>query len=410
MTETKETKETTQAAETVREFADLILLAAKKRQLKKAVLSKPCDTADKRAELTLRRIGGRDRLQAEKFRADNKALHENLPTEMSDGLLDLLAGYGQVNLLTAVGECELRRGKRGTTTVLGGEKLRKRLDAVQTDGEAVSENDRDKQYILRGDEPFLRLLDICDERGRVRDKRQAKFRQINRFLELVRDCLGDLPAEGPLRICDLCCGKSYLSFATYHYFANILGREVRMTGVDLKPDVIAYCAEVAKRLRWDGLEFRCGDVSRYNAGDAVDLVISLHACDIATDFVLERAVAWRAKVILSTPCCHHELNHHIDCAALSFITEHSMLRQKLCDAATDALRLKYLEAHGYRVSAPELIDPEETPKNIMLRGIREQEPSPARMEAAKMAYLDARNFLTGGRGDVQKILCPNVWG
>ena len=213
-----------------------------------------------------------------------------------------------------------------------------------------------------------------------------------------------------MRICDLCCGKSYLSFATYHYFANILGREVRMTGVDLKPDVIAYCSGVAKRLGWDGLEFLCGDVSRYSAGGAVDLVVSLHACDIATDFVLERAVAWRAKVILSTPCCHHELNHHIDCAALSFITEHSMLRQKLCDAATDALRLKYLEAHGYRVSAPELIDPEETPKNIMLRGIREQNPSQARMEAAKMAYLDARNFLTGGRGDVQKILCPNVWG
>lgn len=373
-----------ETTEAVRGFADLILLAAKKRQLKKAILSKPCDAADRRAELTLRRIGGRDCLQAEKFRADNKALHENLSLERSEGLTDLLAGYAQINLLTAVGESEMRRGKRGTTTVLGGEKLRKLLDAVQIDGETVLENDRDKQYILQGDEPFLRLLDICDERGRVRDKRQAKFRQINRFLELVRDCLGDLPAEGPLRICDLCCGKSYLSFATYHYFANILGR--------------------------DGLEFLCGDVSRYSAGGAVDLVVSLHACDIATDFVLERAVAWRAKVILSTPCCHHELNHHIDCAALSFITEHSMLRQKLCDAATDALRLKYLEAHGYRVSAPELIDPEETPKNIMLRGIREQNPSQARMEAAKMAYLDARNFLTGGRGDVQKILCPNVWG
>lgn len=399
-----------ETTEAVRGFADLILLAAKKRQLKKAILSKPCDAADRRAELTLRRIGGRDCLQAEKFRADNKALHENLPLERSEGLTDLLAGYAQINLLTAVGESEMRRGKRGTTTVLGGEKLRKLLDAVQPDGETVLENDRDKQYILQGDEPFLRLLDICDERGRVRDKRQAKFRQINRFLELVRDCLGDLPAEGPLRICDLCCGKSYLSFATYHYFANILGREVRMTGVDLKPDVIAYCSGVAKRLGWDGLEFLCGDVSRYSAGGAVDLVVSLHACDIATDFVLERAVAWRAKVVLSTPCCHHELNHHIDCAALSFITEHSMLRQKLCDAATDALRLKYLEAHGYRVSAPELIDPEETPKNIMLRGIREQNPSQARMEAAKMAYLDARNFLTGGRGDVQKILCPNVWG
>lgn len=335
-----------ETTEAVRGFADLILLAAKKRQLKKAILSKPCDAADRRAELTLRRIGGRDCLQAEKFRADNKALHENLPLERSEGLTDLLAGYAQINLLTAVGESEMRRGKRGTTTVLGGEKLRKLLDAVQIDGETVLENDRDKQYILQGDEPFLRLLDICDERGRVRDKRQAKFRQINRFLELVRDCLGDLPAEGPLRICDLCCGKSYLSFATYHYFANILGREVRMTGVDLKPDVIAYCSGVAKRLGWDGLEFLCGDVSRYSAGGA----------------------------------------------------------------ATDALRLKYLEAHGYRVSAPELIDPEETPKNIMLRGIREQNPSQARMEAAKMTYLDARNFLTGGRGDVQEILCPNVWG
>ena len=396
--------------QTVREFAELILAAAEKRQLKKAVLSKPCNSEDRRAELTLRHIGGRDCLQAETFRTDNKALHENLPLEETDRLVSLLERYGQVNLLTAVGESELRKNKRGTVTVLGGEKLRKQLDAVQKDGEAVPENDKNKQYILQGDEPFLRLLDICDEHGRVRDKRQAKFRQINRFLELVRDCLGDLPAEGPLRICDLCCGKSYLSFATYHYFANILGREVRMTGVDLKPDVIAYCSGVANRLGWTGLEFLCGDVSRYSAGGAVDLVISLHACDIATDFVLERAVAWRAKVILSTPCCHHELNHHIDCAALSFITEHSMLRQKLCDAATDALRLKYLEAHGYRVSAPELIDPEETPKNIMLRGIREQHPSQARMEAAKMAYLDARNFLTGGRGDVQKILCPNVWG
>ena len=149
-----------ETTEAVRGFADLILLAAKKRQLKKAILSKPCDAADRRAELTLRRIGGRDCLQAEKFRADNKALHENLPLERSEGLTDLLAGYAQINLLTAVGESEMRRGKRGTTTVLGGEKLRKLLDAVQIDGETVLENDRDKQYILQGDEPFLRLLDI----------------------------------------------------------------------------------------------------------------------------------------------------------------------------------------------------------------------------------------------------------
>ncbi len=391
-------------------FAELIVLAARKGQLKKAVLSKPGDAGDVRAVLTLRHIGGRDCLQAECFRTDNKAMHENLPPEVSGELLGLLARFGQVNLLTAAGESELRCGKRGTLTVLGGEKLRKKLEAMSDSTAEVPENDRKKQYILQGDEPFLRLLDVSDANGRVKDKRQAKFRQINRFLELVCDCQQHLPKEGVLRICDLCCGKSYLSFAAYHYFANILGREVRMTGIDLKPDVIAYCGDVARQLGWDGLEFVCGDVSRYSAGGDVDLVISLHACDVATDFVLERAVRWRAKVILSTPCCHHELNHRIDCAALSFITEHSMLRQKLCDAATDALRLKYLEGHGYAVSALELIDPEETPKNIMLRGILREHPDRAAMEAARMEYLDARNFLTGGRGDVQTILCPNVWG
>lgn len=393
-----------------RYFAALLVLAAKKRALKRAVCSKPRDAGDVRAVVTLRHIGGRDCLQAENFRADNKAMHENLPVEVTEGLLTLLGRFGQVNLLTAAGTCEMKCGKRGTVTVLGGEKLRKALEDLQEGGLPVPANDRQKQYILSGEEPFLRLLGVSDAGGRVKDKKRAKFRQINRFLELVRDCREHLPKEGVLRICDLCCGKSYLSFAAYHYFANVLGREVRMTGVDLKPDVIAYCGDVAKQLGWSGLEFVCGDVSRYQAGGAVDLVISLHACDVATDFVLERAVRWRAKVILSTPCCHHELNHRIDCAALSFITAHSMLRQKLCDAATDALRLKYLEGRGYAVAALELIDPEETPKNIMLRGILREKPDAAAMEAARMEYLAARNFLTGGKADVQTVLCPDVWG
>lgn len=391
-------------------LAELILLAAEKRALKKAVLSKPERTDETRATLTLRRIGGRDRLQAEILRADNKAVHENLPTEVSDDLLGLLDRYGQIDLLTEAGNCELRRGKRGTTTLLGGEKLKKALGERPTGSGEIPTNDRRKQYILQGDEPFLKLLDVSDANGRVRDKRQAKFRQINRFLEQVRDCLPDLPQTGPLRICDLCCGKSYLSFATYHYFANVLGREVRMTGVDLKADVVKTCTEAAQALGWGGLEFICGDVSRYETAGGVDLVISLHACDVATDLVLERAVRWGAKVILSTPCCHHELNHSIRCPQLAFITEHSMLRQKLCDAATDALRLKYLEAHGYAVAALELIDPEETPKNILLRGILRDRPDETAMAAAREDYRLARELLTGGTGNVQAVLCKDLWG
>jgi hypothetical protein len=257
-------------------------------------------------------------------------------------------------------------------------------------------NNKEKKHILSGNEPFLMLLGVSDSNGRVYDKKQAKFRQINRFLEIIRDVEDKLPTDS-IRICDLCCGKSYLSFAVYHYFANVKKYNVSMTGIDLKPDVIEYCSDTAKKLGFDGLEFICGDINDYTTDNIPQLVISLHACDIATDIVLCKAAEWQTDVILSTPCCHHELNHNISSPALSFITDYSMLRQKLCDAATDALRLCRLEAEGYTTSAIELIDPEETPKNIMLRAIRKKnfkKDSKAALDAKKR-YLDAKAFLCG---------------
>ena len=168
-----------------------------------------------------------------------------------------------------------------------------------------------------------------------------------------------------------------------------------MTGVDLKADVIDYCQDVAEKLGFDGLEFLWGNVARFETEDKPDLVISLHACDTATDLVLERAVTFDAKVILATPCCHHELNHTLNCPTLDFIGRHSMLRQKFCDAATDALRLLWLEAHGYSVAALELIDPDDTPKNIMLRAIRRANPDTAAQELALAEYRATRRFLLG---------------
>ncbi len=378
-------------------LCDLILAAASKKALKKLVCSKSYDAAILRTTVTMRQVGGRLLLQAETLRTDNKAVHQNIEQNDRDALLSLLASFAQINLLTSAGEAELRRSKNGKITLTGAEKLDRALRADTAPEVLILGNNREKDYILRGDEPFLRLLDVSDERGRVRDKKQSKFRQINRFLELIRDCLPYLPKSGVLRICDLCCGKSYLSFAAYHYFANVLGRDVHMTGVDLKPDVIAYCNDVAQKLHFDGLEFLCGDVKEYQTTDHVHLVISLHACDIATDLVLAKALEWQADVILSTPCCHHEMNHTVHCDALAFLTEHSMLRQKFCDAATDALRLKHLEACGYRVSALELIDPEETPKNIMLRALRRPQFDPASPEAARLMaeYMTAKRFLVG---------------
>ena len=152
---------------------------------------------------------------------------------------------------------------------------------------------------------------------------------------------------------------------------------------------------MAKKLNFDGLEFIYGDIMKYETEDTPALVISLHACATATDIVLENAASWKAPVILSTPCCHHELNHKLNCAALSFIGEHSMLRQKFCDAATDALRLKLLEAHGYSCTALELFDPEQTPKYIMLRAVLKKNPSSRELVMARAEYESARRFLLG---------------
>lgn len=189
-------------------------------------------------------------------------------------------------------------------------------------------------------------------------------------MELLDDVYDKLPGEGPLTVCDLCCGKSYLTFAVYFYLTKVRGREVQLYGVDLKSDVIEYCRSVAERLDCSGMHFLCQDVLTFDPGVPVDLVISLHACDTATDVVLAYAVKKRAKLILSTPCCHHETFHQLGQNPLHPLMKHSILKQKFADALTDSLRALYLEAEGYHTEALELIDPEETPKNVMIRAYR----------------------------------------
>ena len=394
-------------------LAALIADAAEAEIISKAVFSKPRDKAVSRVTLTLKRVKGETVLQRETLRvadvADTEvngkkpiqASQENIRLPDAPAVLSALVGeFDQINLMTTAGNCELRRSKGGKETLLGATPIRKALEGGSDKAPvkiAVGGNDKVKRRILTGSEPFLTELGISDEGGRVHDKKQAKFRQINRFLELIRDVESHLPAEGILNIADLCCGKSYLSFAVYHYFTAVRGRDVRMVGVDMKAEVMEECNTIARHLGMEGLTFVCGDVTLYEfpAGARVHLVISLHACDIATDIVLDKAVAWNTPVVLSTPCCHHDLNRRLNSPALSFVAEHSMLRQKLCDAATDALRLKKLEACGYAVTALELIDPEETPKNIMLRGIRKYDPQSSRCRKAAEEYAAAYAFLTG---------------
>ncbi len=380
-------------------FLNALLLACEKQVIKKAVFSKSADKAILKTVFTLKNISGKLCLQAESFTSDNKAKHQNFlldESQIQASLVSLLSGFAQANLITTLGDCEYKASKSGKETLIGVSALVTKMTAQAELLKAeIKGNNKEKNYIIDGSAPFLQYLGISDKNGRIHDKKQSKYRQINKFVEHIKDVTDHLPKDGELVIYDFCCGKSYLSFAVYHYFVNILGRNVKMYGVDLKSDVIEYCNKVAQELNFESLRFFCEDITKYVCKEKPDLVISLHACDTATDVVIEKAIAEGARVLLSTPCCHHELNHTISCKALSFVTEHSMLRQKLCDAATDALRLKLLEANGYSVSALELIDPEETPKNILFRAIKKK-PSPAlalKQKAAMQEYEEAKRFL-----------------
>lgn len=339
--------------------------------LEKIVLSKPLDKSIIKTVCKPFKKDDKLFIQAETFLKDGKAIHLNIAAaESAEKLTEIIMnGYSQADIITISGNCQILISKKGKTHIVN------HITAGENKAE-IGTHDRHKRHLLDGSEAFLRLLGISDDTGTVIDRRRAKFRQINRFLELVSDIYDKLPCEGVLTVCDLCCGKSYLTFAVYHYLTNMKNRTVKMYGVDLKPDVIEFCTEVADELKYDGLEFIRGDISKFAPPNSPDLIVSLHACDIATDLVLAAGIRQKATVILSTPCCHHEMMNQIKCDELSFITSQLILKQKLCDAATDALRCLRLEIEGYAVNAVELIDPDETPKNVMIRAVRTSEPRP----------------------------------
>jgi len=342
----------------------------------KAVFSRSEDkTVLKTVVTRIQKSDGTSLLRLERFTSDNKAYQQNIADNDVDTLCDMtLNAYRQVNLFTAAGNIEILRSKSGTLHIAG--KLSETAEAV----EAQTHNEH-KNYILDAtrDIRFFRELGLSDANGRLHDKKQAKYRQINRFLEIIRDVEDKLPSDRPAVIYDLCCGKSYLTFAVYYYFTEIKKRPVEMFGVDLKADVIAFCSDAAKRLGFENLHFVSGNVNVYQPPKKPDMVISLHACDIATDFVLYNAIRWEAGIILSTPCCHHEMAKQLAMPVktavmrdeMAFILSHPILLQKFCDSATDALRVKRLESVGYRVTTLELIDPDDTPKNLMIRAVLE---------------------------------------
>ncbi len=387
---------------------ELLLAAANSGVLRKAVFSKPVSDSEIKTELSPVMIGGRTMLRKVSYMRDGKAIQKNHGADESEAMSELILSHGQINIMTTLGDAELRTSKSGKENLAGAGKILNALKTGAADGKKaeIQQNDRKKNHILEGNESFLVELGISDRSGRIHDKKQHKFRQICRFLEYVEDIYKHLPHEGTLLIYDLCCGKSYLSFAIYHYFTVIKNRKVEMTGVDLKADVIEYCSGVASRLGYRDLNFICGDINEFAPGTEPHLVVSLHACDVATDIVLRYAASHRAGVILSTPCCQRELSSKIDCAELDFVARYPILRRKLCDALTDSLRLSYLLSKGYNVEACELVDPEDTPKNILLRAVRIKnfDPESARAKKLREDFENTAAFLLGGDGKTLTFL------
>ncbi len=330
----------------------------------------------------------------------NQVFHTNLDAAAMAHRLEtyMLERYKQARIETSVEEITVLSGKKGTITI---KRRKKNAEGVAGAGGAAAGNgsggearslahNRSKQYILKEGQPvdFLVGLGVQTPEGRVVKARYDKFRQINRYLEFIEDVLEGLPGDRTIRIVDFGCGKSYLTFAMYYYLHQIQGRDIQVTGLDLKETVIRHCNELARQLGYEGLHFRQGDISSFQEEDKVDMVVSLHACDKATDYSLEKAVKWGARVILAVPCCQHELNGQIRCDQLRPVLKYGLIKERMAALITDALRAGMLEQCGYDTQILEFIDMEHTPKNILIRAVKRDGMRPGGKRSALDQVMD----------------------
>jgi hypothetical protein len=353
------------------------------------VLSKKLDSTGATAERVSLRpvvVGGQDRFQFTS-RIANQDHHENLDTAGTIERLGELWGlvFRHGHLFTASGDYSARVGPDGNV------KVKKSPPTRQAAG---PDHNRAKKYLIPEGQPvdFLVAIGVMTASGRVRAKKRQKFRQINRFLELVDEIHTALPREGTVNIVDFGCGKSYLTFALYHLFRFLRNRDVHIVGLDRSPQVIRDCSQISERLGCEGLEFAVGEIATHEPEAKVHLAVSLHACDTATDDALAKAVGWQTDVILAAPCCQHELAPLMRSNKLAPLFEHGILKQRFAALATDALRARVLENCGYKTQVVEFIDMEHTAKNLLIRAVRRHDSQHTSEEKVD-AYQEFKELL-----------------
>ncbi|MFI5344502.1 MAG: class I SAM-dependent methyltransferase [Chlamydiales bacterium] len=351
-----------------------------------AVLSAPFNTSDCQ-KVTLRPllIKGELFYQATEQR-NAQAIHHNLSKEEClNWIRERLETYKQSFVYTESADYQILISKKRKMTL---------LTKPPTKSSAPLQHNRLKQYLLQEGTPipFLVHLGVMTPEGKVIAKKSDKFRQINRFLEMIDDVIPHLEAKQQIRIVDFGCGKAYLTFALYHYLKFVKKLNFELIGLDLKVEVIQLCEHLALQLGYaQDLHFQLGDINTYKTEQPVDMVICLHACDTATDAALEKAIQWQAKVILCVPCCQHELYHQIQNQALTPLLKHGILKERFAALATDALRAQLLEVSGYHTQVLEFIEMEHTPKNLLIRAVKSAKPENTAKK--RQAYLEMKQAL-----------------
>ena len=325
-----------------------------------------------------------------------KMLHRNYRREeLVDFLKESLDGtYSQLQVQGRQADGGVLVSKKGKHTV------KIKPHEVKENAKILSHN-RVKQYILPQGKPvpFLVDLGVMTREGRVREAAYDKYRQINRFLEFIQDILPKLPKDREITIVDFGCGKSYLTFAMYYFFRELKGYQVKIIGLDLKEDVIRRCSRLAEEYGYDNLQFLQGDIAGYEGLEKADMVVTLYACDTATDFALAKAVQWDAKVILSVPCCQHELNGKIRNDLLTPVLKYGILKERMSALITDGIRANLLESAGYSVQILEFIDMEHTPKNLLIRAVKTGKKQSAES-------LDRMTEAIRGKLTLERLLYP----
>lgn len=331
--------------------------------------------------------------QEESF-MNNQAFHKNITEEeLISNIDDYAKDFKQIEIKSAKNDYICLVSKKLKVNV----KVKKNMTTDESVNMDNFSHNRTKKYVLPQNKPvdFLVELGVMTAEGKVKDKKYDKFRQINRFLEFVEDIADKLPDDREITILDFGCGKSYLTFAIYYYLHEMKKMDVRIIGLDLKKDVIEKCNRLKEKLNYEKLTFLNGDIADYNELSKVDMVVTLHACDTATDYALAKAVAWNAKVILSVPCCQHELNKQIKCETLQPVLKYGLLKERMSALFTDGLRASLLEQQGYNVQILEFIDMEHTPKNILIRAVKNSKKNNKDNEKMTKSYMNCRNFING---------------